>query len=82
VFDIELQGKVVLKGFDVVEAAGSPNRAVVKEFSGIRAEDLLTLELVPKSANPTPDRAPIVNFIEVVREDAGKLAAASVENGL
>jgi hypothetical protein len=77
VFDIKLGGKVVLKNFDIVETAGHANSAVMEEFKGIKAGDSLTLELVPKSTNPQADQAPIINFIEVIREDAGEVAAAS-----
>ena len=70
VFDIKLQGKVVAENFDIVEAAGEANSAVVKECKGIRAEETLVLELVPKSSDPEVHEAPIINFIEVIREDA------------
>ncbi|MCU0874642.1 MAG: PQQ-binding-like beta-propeller repeat protein, partial [Pirellulaceae bacterium] len=36
VFDVRLQDEPVLKGFDIVQAAGAPRRAVVKEFAGVR----------------------------------------------
>ncbi len=69
VFDIKLQDKVVLESFDILATAGYANRAVVKEFKGIRAGSAMVLELLAKSANPNPDQAPIINFIEVIRED-------------
>jgi len=74
IFDIKLQDKVVLEGFDILETAGKANRAVVKEFKGVRAESVLVLELLPKLANPQMNQAPIINFIEVIREDAGEIA--------
>jgi len=74
VFDIKLQDKVVLESFDILKTAGQINRAVIKEFKGIRAEDVLILELLPKSANPKKNQAPIINFIEVIREEAGEIA--------
>jgi outer membrane protein assembly factor BamB len=80
VFDIKLGGKVVLKDFDIVETAGRANRAVVKEFKGIRAGGALALELVAKSADPQADQAPIINFIEVIREGAGEVGAACDKN--
>jgi len=70
VFDIKLQDQVVLKNFDILQTAGKSNKAIVKEFEGIRAENVLALELVPKLANPQMGQAPIINFIEVVREEA------------
>jgi hypothetical protein len=74
VFDIKLQDKVVLESFDILKTAGRINRAVIKEFKGIRAEDVLVLELYPRSANPKMDQAPIINFIEVIREGTGEIA--------
>ena len=70
IFDIKLQDNVVLKNFDILRTAGKSNKAVVKEFKGIRVENVLALELIPKSANPQAnlDKAPIISFIEVIRE--------------
>jgi outer membrane protein assembly factor BamB len=68
VFDIKLQGKIVLGSFDVLATAGKANRTVVREFKGIEAGSAITLELLPKLANPNMDQAPIINFIEVIRE--------------
>ncbi len=87
VFDIKLQGRVVLKNFDILQTAGEPppggnpksNKAVVKEFDGIRVENVLALELVPKQANPQPEQAPIINFIEVIKEGSRRPALSRVE---
>lgn len=68
-FDIILQGDPVLKNFDVFKEAGIPEKAVIKEFKGIRVKNVLTIELTSKETNPTMDQAPIINFIEVIRED-------------
>jgi outer membrane protein assembly factor BamB len=79
VFDIKLQDKVVLENFDIMATAGKANKAVVKEFKDIEAGNVLTLDLLAKPANPNADQAPIINFIEVIKEDsrqfAGLLAA-------
>jgi outer membrane protein assembly factor BamB len=68
VFDIKLQDKVVLEDFDILAAARYASRAVVKEFKGIEAGSALILELLANSSNPNIDQAPIINFIEVIRE--------------
>jgi len=70
VFDVKLQENVVLHNFDIMEATGRAGRVVVKEFKGVSAKDILVLELIPESANPNADKAPIINFIEITREDA------------
>ena len=69
VFDIILQGEPVLKNFDIFKEAGIPNKAVIKEFKGIEVEDVLAIELCSRETNPTIDKAPLINFIEVIRED-------------
>ena len=62
VFDVKLQGRCVLKDFDVAAAAGGGNRAVVREFQGIRAARALVVELVPKAGSGAP---PILSAIEL-----------------
>ncbi|MDT8302529.1 MAG: malectin domain-containing carbohydrate-binding protein, partial [Sedimentisphaerales bacterium] len=74
VFDIKLQDKVVLESFDILKTAGRINRAVIKEFKGVRAEDALVLELLPHSTDPKMNQAPIINFIEVIREESREIA--------
>jgi hypothetical protein len=77
VFDVKLQDSVVLENFDIVAAAGAVNRAVAKEFKGIEAANVLVLELIPKlalsgvegPADPQTNQAPIINCIEVIKEE-------------
>ncbi|MGB2764902.1 MAG: PQQ-binding-like beta-propeller repeat protein [Candidatus Aminicenantaceae bacterium] len=69
VFDIKLQGESVLTNFDVFKEAGIPDKAVIKEFKGIKVQNILTIELSSNEKNSTIDQAPIINFIEVIRED-------------
>src|SRR5579871_5224589 len=47
VFDVALQGNVVLRDFDVAKEAGGSARVVVKEFRGIKVRQELTLTLTP-----------------------------------
>ena len=72
-FDVSLQGRTVLSDFDVVAAAGGSDASVVREFTGIRAEDDLLVAFTPESPAPDVARAPVVNWIEVLREDAPPL---------
>lgn len=69
VFDVKLQGKTVLENFDIFKEAGEADKAVVREFSGIKVANDLMVELVPKTASPTITQAPILNFVKAVRED-------------
>ncbi len=75
VFDVKLQDNIVLKDFDIMEAAGRANKAVIREFNGVKAERALVVELLPKAADPQVSQAPLVNCIEVIRQDAKAVAA-------
>jgi len=68
VFDVKLQGAVVLKSFDIFKAAGAARKAVVKEFRHIRADDELTLEFVPLGESSTSRTAPVVSAVELFDE--------------
>jgi outer membrane protein assembly factor BamB len=52
-FDVALQGKTVLRNFDIVGEASGPFRSVIKEFTGIAARAALTIRLtgVPGAEN-------------------------------
>ena len=80
VFDIKLQDAVVAEDFDIMEAAGKMDVAVVKEYKGVKAKEVLILELDPKTANPDMDEMPIINFVEVIRETVGTIAQSSLPN--
>jgi len=69
VFDVKLQGKTLLKDFDILAASGGKNKAIVKEFKGIPASDTLKLELVSDTADMTGPSAPIISGMEIVAEN-------------
>jgi len=76
-FDVKLQGRRVLADCDIAGETGGPNRALVKEFSGIEVAGPLLLELVPKSPGPlAPGQMPILQGIEVLRERVVRLGCA------
>ena len=68
VFDVRLQGEPVLKNFDVVREAGGTNRAIVREFKGVRASENLKLELMSNAEELTPTSTPIISAIEIAEE--------------
>jgi len=76
VFTVKLQGIPVLKDYDIIRAAGGPSVARVEEFKGIKVEKDLSIEIVPKKSDPTPEEMPLINGIEIIREDVA-LASAS-----
>jgi len=47
IFDVAIEGRKVLSGFDITEAAGGPRRSVVRELKGIEAGPDLTIMLTP-----------------------------------
>ena len=69
VFDIKIQENVVLEDLDILKEAGGVNQAVIKEFFGIHVENNLSLELIPDMTDPEINQAPVINFIELIRED-------------
>lgn len=69
VFDIKLQGKVVQAACDIARLAGEAARPVVLDYRGVPVTTALVLELVPKAAQPTERTAPIINFLEVRRQE-------------
>ena len=69
IFDVMLQGETVLKDFEIVKEANNPDRAVIKEFKGIKVNKNLLVEFSSKTSNPSISQTPIINFIEVIRED-------------
>lgn len=71
VFDVKLQGKVVLKDFDIVAEAGARNKAVVKKFQGIMALNEIKLELVSGAGDMTGAAAPIISGMQVLAEQPG-----------
>lgn len=72
VFDIKLADKIVLRNFDVLKAARRSDRAVIREFKGIDIKNDLTVQFVPKTPDCDMSQAPIISFIEVIREDTEK----------
>jgi len=65
VFSVSLQGKQVLKDFDIVRAAGGANRrAVMREFKGVQIANDLKI-----SMNPSKGTA-LLCGIEIVSEQA------------
>lgn len=63
-FNVTLQDRIVLEGFDIVNQAGGPNRLVVKEFNGIQIQDDLKINLKPVTA----EYLPLLCGIEIIAE--------------
>ena len=64
VFDVSIQGKKVLGGFDIAKEAGGSNRSIVKEFSGVMVQYDLTVDLSPSGS----EHSPLICGVEVLAE--------------
>jgi outer membrane protein assembly factor BamB len=65
VFDIKLQGRTVLEGLDIAAEARGEDRAVVKQFEGVKVRDALKIEFVPRTDATDPLTAPLLNAVEL-----------------
>lgn len=59
VFDVRLQGQMVLTGFDIAREAGGLNRGVIREFTNVGITDFLNMDLTPSAG------APLISGIEI-----------------
>jgi outer membrane protein assembly factor BamB len=66
-FCVALQGKEVLKDFDIAREAGGANRAVVREFRGVQVRTGLTVTFRPSPSAPVGDA--VLCGIEVRAEE-------------
>jgi hypothetical protein len=64
VFDVALGDQTVLKSFDIMAEAKSPNVGLVKKFSGIPASDSITITLTPAD----PNTETIICGVEILAE--------------
>jgi len=76
VFDIKLQGKVILENVDIAGQAAAAGKAVVQEVAGIGVERDLEIEFVAKGGETTSlSTMPLLCGVEILREtqvaDAG-----------
>ena len=62
-FNVAVQGRTVLKDFDIARSAGAAMRSVVKEFKGIAVNGTLTVTLTPRKGRT------ILCGLEAIRAD-------------
>lgn len=64
VFDVSVEGQLVLNDMDIVKEAGAVERAIVKEIKGIKIEDgELNIDFKAVQHNPT------ISYIKVTRQE-------------
>ena len=64
-FDIKIQGLFAATNFDIIDEAGAPGRAIVKEVTGVAAAGEIVVEFVPSDAGLGRDAMPLLNALEV-----------------
>ncbi|MEK6237458.1 MAG: malectin, partial [Planctomycetales bacterium] len=62
IFDVAVQGKNVLKNFDVAQATGGARKTVVQEFPGILADQEITISFTAKKG------VPVLSGVEIIAE--------------
>ena len=66
-FDIAIQGREVVKGFDIVKESEGPRRSLVREFKGIFAIDDLTVTFRPVAGAAVS--SPVLCGIEILADE-------------
>jgi hypothetical protein len=65
-FDVLLQGKVVLDDFDVVDEAKVPLKSVTREFTCAAIDGLVTIDLQPAGDS---ERGAVLAGVEIAAAD-------------
>lgn len=70
VFDVKIQDKQVLTGFDIAKEAKGTGKPVVKAFSGIACGDdaRIAVDLIPRDNGTARDVVPVLSGLEIVAE--------------
>ena len=64
VFDVAIQGKTVLTGFDIAAEAGGPFREVIREFHDVAATGVLRITFTPQRGEA------LISGVELVEQDS------------
>jgi hypothetical protein len=72
IFDVVIQGKTVLKDFDIRKEAGAADTALVKEIKGITATRNVVVEFIPHGDASKPKSQPLLSAIEIIDEHPPK----------
>ncbi|OGV77424.1 MAG: hypothetical protein A3K19_12560 [Lentisphaerae bacterium RIFOXYB12_FULL_65_16] len=75
VFSLKLQDQPVADKIDVAAEAGT-GKSLTREFTGIKADSAVTLELGTPATTPKPEQMPLLHGVEMVREKVLNVGAA------
>jgi predicted alpha-1,2-mannosidase len=70
--NISINGQPVLKDFDIFTAGGGLNKAVVKEFAGIRPDERGNVVIRITAAPGSPDKNAKICGLEILKAEAGQ----------
>jgi hypothetical protein len=65
VFDVAVQGRAALPGFDIVREAGAPRTVISRSVADLTVTDVLTVKLAPSAGSQQP---PVLCGIEAVAQ--------------
>jgi len=65
VFDVTINGRTVLTGFDVRAAAGADREPIVKTFEAVTIDD----GMISIGFEPRTEKSPFINAIEIIGEE-------------
>ena len=65
-FDVYLQGRKVLGDFNIMREAGSNKKTIVKEFTGVEAEQAVDIRFEPADVNRSS--IPVISGVELIAE--------------
>jgi len=59
---------------------GKDRQVIIKEINNINVENDLKVELIAANSNPNVDKAPVINFVEIIREDISPIAETGFDS--
>jgi hypothetical protein len=70
--NIQINGQLVLKDFDIFAAGGGLNKAVVKDFPGITPDDRGNIVIRITTTPDSPDKNAKISGLEILKAGAGQ----------
>jgi hypothetical protein len=67
IINVEVQGKQVLKNFDIIKEAGGIEMDIVKTIKEVRVKDKLIIRFFPSKS--APNSKAILSGIEIISDD-------------
>ena len=68
VFDIMINGQLLVRNFDPCREANGENASVIKDFRGIWIKGRADLQLISRMDNIIEQNMPLINFLEIINE--------------